>query len=123
MLRTLAILPCLLAGALSAPKPIILYEFNGTSNQVLDTSGVQPPANLSIRRVTQRVYRGYCAQNDVSGVAVARVIAKKEALLTEIEQTPLPERKRAHVERFVDGFFQVVEDPVRVERRLVGRCR
>lgn len=48
MLRNLAILPCLLGCALAAPRPVVLYEFNGTSTQVLDTSGINPPAHLSI---------------------------------------------------------------------------
>ena len=48
MVRTLALLPCLLGGTLTAAQPVILYEFNETSAQILDTSGVQPAANLSV---------------------------------------------------------------------------
>lgn len=48
MVRSLLLQTCLLAGALAAPKPIILYKFEGKSAQITDSSGVNPPVHLSI---------------------------------------------------------------------------
>lgn len=49
MPRSLLLLISLITSTLAAPKPIILYQFNSPSSpQILDTSGINPPAHLNI---------------------------------------------------------------------------
>ncbi|MFT6574649.1 MAG: hypothetical protein ACJA16_002842, partial [Akkermansiaceae bacterium] len=49
MPRHLLLLLTLITHALAAPAPIILYQFNSPSSpQILDTSGINPPAHLTI---------------------------------------------------------------------------
>ncbi len=95
-----------------------------------DVSGfVNPPYAvpqdaMGIRRVTQRKYRGYCRHNDALVAARARFLADKEAILASIENfDDLPDLQPEQPIKFVQKFFEVLEDERQFERKLVERCR
>jgi len=48
MVRFLSLNFCLLTCALAAPEPVVLYLFEGSSAQILDSSKITPPAHLEI---------------------------------------------------------------------------
>ncbi|MEJ6579273.1 MAG: DUF1592 domain-containing protein [Akkermansiaceae bacterium] len=48
MVRSLSLQLCLIACTFSEPEPVILYLFEGHSNQILDSSKIEPPVHLDI---------------------------------------------------------------------------
>ncbi|MCH1498639.1 MAG: hypothetical protein L7U83_06160, partial [Akkermansiaceae bacterium] len=49
MVRLLSLSLPLIVATVAAPRPVALYEFNeDSSSQIIDSSGVNPPANLDI---------------------------------------------------------------------------
>lgn len=83
-----------------------------------------PPEGLDVRNVRQRLYRGYCAHNDQLQAAIALFQSKREALNALIAgETRLSEDRRQTARRYLDSFFDVINDPAAVQRQLIGRCR
>ena len=67
----------------------------------------RPDASLPIRRVTTRIYRGYCIKGIDIGAAIDAVLAREAALLATIADLPDadPERSGERLE-YLRGFFE-----------------
>lgn len=96
----------------------------------LDNAGlVDPPyavpaAILPIRRVTQRLYRGYCSLNPLvleEAEAFRQARPEMEAMLASIPG--LTQDSRQIMLRYLGGFFADIATPRSIERRLLSRCR
>ena len=72
-------------GDLIFPIP---YDFDAAG--LVDPPYAAPAPNLSIRRVTQRLYRGYCEHNDLLDTAIKNF-----------------SDKRADVQTLIDGFDDI----------------
>ncbi|HEY5107840.1 MAG TPA: hypothetical protein VII73_13910 [Caulobacteraceae bacterium] len=102
-----------------APAP---YDFD--SSGFVDAPYAAPPPSLGISHATDRVYRGYCADNGEIASVAAEFQAQRAAMTAIIDgETRLNDRFRAKADRFMDGFFAVLDDPARVQREIVKRCR
>ena len=93
------------------------------------TGFVDPPyavvdQQLSIRNVRQRLYRGSCYDEATFARTVAH-FRQARAGIDEVlgTETALDDKSRDNARRFVDGFFEIIEDPRAFERRVVGDCR
>jgi len=83
-----------------------------------------PPEGLSVQNVRTRLYRGYCMHNDRLPAAIAHFQSRREAINALIAgETRLSDERRATARRYIDGFYEVISDPERVQRQLVDRCR
>jgi hypothetical protein len=83
-----------------------------------------PPEGLDVRSVRQRLYRGYCDHNDQLPAAIALFQSRREALNAVIaNETRLSEDRRRSARAYLDSFYDVIGDPARVQRELIGRCR
>ena len=98
------------------------YDFD--SSGFVDAPYAVPPPSLGVTHTTDRVYRGYCADNGEIASVAAEFQAQRTAMKTLIaSNSRLNDRFRAKTERFLDGFFAVLDDPSRVQREIVRRCR
>ena len=102
-----------------APAP---YDFD--SSGFVDAPYASPPPSLGVSKVTDRVYRGYCADNGEIGSVAAEFQAKRAAILGVIDgEARLDDRFRDKAHRYIESFFAVLDDPGRVQREIVRRCR
>ena len=102
-----------------APAP---YDFD--SSGFVDAPYAIPPESLGINRAAERVYRGYCADNGELASVAGEFRAHRAEMMALINgEARLDEHFRAKTDRFVDGFFAVLDDPARVQREIVRRCR
>ena len=83
-----------------------------------------PPASINIRSVRTRVFRGYCRHNDELPAAVEHFRSRRAALLAVIDsEQRLSASARTDVRNYIESFFAVIDDPRRVQRDIVERCR
>ena len=82
------------------------FDFSGLVN----ASYAKVPAEVGARRVTQRVYRGYC-KLEIEQVAAAldEIVARRDAIMTVVENSPVvgDEDTRSRV-RYIGYFFDEV---------------
>lgn len=95
-----------------------------------DISGfVDPPyamvdGQLPIRDVRQRLYRGFCWQEAVMNRTVAHFQQARGSLFEVVaRETALEERDRDRVQRYLERFFAVLDDPDELADDVLHECR
>jgi hypothetical protein len=86
----------------------------------------RPDSSLPIRRVTIRLYRGYCGPEDALRQALDHVLAQREAILDMYSNAPvLTDKQRERGIRFLKRFSDKAKDPERLlevfERSCLGQ--
>lgn len=115
--RLLAVSDSARTGLIPAP-----YDFD--SSGLVDAPYAAPPEGLRLRNVRERLYRGYCRHNDHLPGAIALFQSRRAALNAVIANEPrLSSSRRQTAQRYIDAFFDVIGDPARVQRELIGQCR
>lgn len=96
----------------------------------LDCTGlVNPPyaapaAELPIRTVQQRLYRGFCDSNADLPEAIERFLSKRAELVALVENNALlsaPAKRETLV--YLEGYFKILENPRKLKRRILDDCR
>jgi hypothetical protein len=84
----------------------------------------RPDASLGIRRVTDRVYRGFC-RPDVDFPAIYQeFVQRRDAIFGLLNETGLlaPD-VRADAAKYLDQFFEVIGSERRARREIESACR
>jgi len=96
------------------------FDFSGFVNAIY----AAPPSNLPIARVRQRYYKGLCHPPGVLKNAIAHVLLKRDEIFALIEnQEELSEKGRRDATRYMEYFYDILDDPKRLEREVYERCR
>ena len=98
------------------------YDFDASG--LVDTGEISPADRLPIEDVRQRLYRGFCVHNPrvpIAAVRLRRARPELEALIENAEL--LTPRTRKSSERFLAEFFEIVDDPKKLESKVLARCR
>jgi len=106
----------------SVPKYAIPYDFDFSG--LVNAPYASPPEGIRVRNVRQRLYRGFCADNDALPRAVADFNEKRQAIMALFEDNPhLSGRERGYAARFLQDFYEIVNDPARFKRQITDKCR
>ncbi len=97
------------------------FDFSGAVNTVYAT----PDPSLSIGKVRDRLFRGYCQDPAAYQKAIAIFNAKKEAIY-DLYADPLgqlmkPDRTRETLKYF-DEFYKIINDPKRAKKSIADSC-
>lgn len=100
----------------------IPYDFDWTG--LVSAPYAEPNETLRIRSVRDRLYRGYCVEGlDYEGIA-AHFRERKAAVLALVDQIPgMTEDTAEDSRKYLNEFFEILEDQGRYERNVVSRCR
>ncbi|MCZ6500372.1 MAG: hypothetical protein O6844_07795 [Gammaproteobacteria bacterium] len=82
-----------------------------------------PDPALRIRKVTQRMYRGYCTSRDTLQSALGMVRKRKADILGVLSEIPgLPEDEQAMSIDYLSQFFTRAEDEEKMLQTFERRC-
>jgi hypothetical protein len=99
----------------------IAYDFDFSG--LVDAPYAAPNPSLSIRNVRQRLYRGRCESLDSLAATMGRFQEERNRLLKlyeSFEHLSTARSKRAR--NFIEAFYDILDDPKRVERNIIRRC-
>ncbi|MBL8542441.1 MAG: hypothetical protein JNJ63_01400 [Hyphomonadaceae bacterium] len=114
----------LIAASAEARTNIVPVPYDFDYSGFVDAPYALAPEGLGISSVRQRVFRGYCSHNDALPAALDRFRARRDAIFALIEgETRLSESERRNARTFIQGFFEIIDDPGRVNRLMLQRCR
>jgi hypothetical protein len=83
-----------------------------------------PDPNLGIRRVTDRKFRGLCGYNSKLAGAIAVFNERRNDLEGLFKDQRLPYRKeRDRAWKYIEDFFDTINDPRKLEKRILDDCR
>lgn len=104
------------------PKYSVPYDFD--SSGLVNAHYAAPPAGLNVRNIRQRLYRGLCIFNDEMPQTIALFKEKKTDILALFrDNTHLSNYSRKRALEYIEDFYNVIDDPNRVERDIIGKCR
>jgi hypothetical protein len=98
------------------------YDFDSAG--LVDAEYAAPPEGLPIRKVTQRLYRGFCWQDGTLDAARDLLLQKKSAIMGVVaSESRLDSRTRRGVEDFLTESYQIIGDPKKFEKEIRSQCR
>jgi hypothetical protein len=106
----------------AVPKYVVPYDFD--SSGIVNAHYAAPPAELRVRTVRQRLFRGFCTHNPTLPQAVERFQEKKPEIIALIENDPnLNDKTRSNTLKYIEDFYKVIDDPKRFEKNITDKCR
>ncbi len=101
---------------------LLPFDFDATG--LVDPPYAVPDGSLRIESVTERVYRGFCAHNDRLPGAIDRFNDRRPQLEALFADDALPDPKaRAQALKYIGSFFDTINDPRILEKRVLRDCR
>lgn len=103
------------------PLWAVPYDFDQSG--FVDAPYAGPNPRFNIRDVRQRVYRGRCVNNEHVETSLQTFRDNKDAIYALVdEQAGLKPYVRTEITRYVDNFYQLINDPRDVERKIINEC-
>ena len=116
---------------LVAPRPFtdddlaypVAYDFD--SSGLVDPPYAAPPDGLGINSITQRLYRGYCANDEVAMPEVRQQFSELEPQIMALiaQDGMLTDRTKKRASRYLEKFFELIRDDRDFERYVTEKCR
>jgi hypothetical protein len=98
------------------------YDFDAAG--LVDAPHALPNERLPIRDVRQRLYRGACRTPDALAPTFARFQSERSAILALFGDQPgLDEKTAQGARRYVEAFYETLDDPKLRESAFFGVCR
>lgn len=101
-----------------------LLPFDFDQAGLVNVPYAEPDRRLKIRSVTERVYRGFCDHNDQLPEAIAYFNLRWPQLEELFSRGDLPDPKsRDRGLKYITSFYDTINSPQKVEKRILSRCR
>lgn len=98
------------------------YDFDYSG--LVDASYALPPEEVPVRRVKDRHFWGLCRHNGEMAAVFALFRERRSDLEAAVMAVEALERgEREDVVGYIADFFEVINDPREVERKILRRCR
>ena len=108
----------------SSDKDLLIaipYDFDQSG--LVSAPYALPGRQFGIRTVRQRIYRGRCQNNDFVDRSIGRFKTVRNNIFALIEtQEGLTPKVRNILADYVQQFYDIADDPRRVERLMTKRC-
>lgn len=97
------------------------YDFDLTG--LVNASYAFPDSSLPIKRVTRRLYRGFCTDAETLREAIETVNSKREEILDVIRNLPIePDKAKADRVDYLQRFFEEAGDEDRIISKFEKGC-
>ena len=105
------------------PERLALLPYDFDNAGLVDAEYAVPHEKLNIRSVRQRLYRGLCRHNDLVPRTVERLNSARGELEALFRDQRLSGRASGYALDYIDSFYAIVNDPQRLQRQVLNRCR
>ena len=99
----------------------IPYDFDHAG--LIDAPYAKPNPQFKTNSVRTRVYRGRCSNNEILPDTLSYFLSKQAEIMALVDElTDLDKKNRKQVVGYLDGFFEIISDPKKIERNLIKKC-
>lgn len=103
------------------PEWAVPYDFDQSG--LVDAPYAAPNPRFRLRDATQRLYRGRCINNEHLESSLQAFRNQKDAIYSLVEaQVGLQPYVRREVVRYIDDFYELINDPRDVENEILEAC-
>ena len=109
-------------GSSSSSLVAVPYDFDFAG--IVNAPNAVPNTEQGVERIGQRVYHGFCVNNSHVEASVSELTKARSTLYALVaDQDELEPSVRENIARYMDGFYGVTEEPLAVEREIIGNCK
>jgi hypothetical protein len=103
--------------------PILAIPYDFDQSGFVDAPYATPNPNFHIRTVRQRVYRGRCVNNGHVAASLQKSRDARDVIYALVdEQEGLDSSVRSRLIHYIDDFYDVIDDPRAVEKKIISKC-
>jgi hypothetical protein len=96
------------------------FDFSG----LISASYAYPNPKFPIKRVRTRYYRGFCQPDTILHATLDRFRKHRDAMYSLVNnQAQLDDRVKTKSLNYLDGFYDIIENPKRLQKSLIKSCR
>lgn len=105
-------------------RPVYVIPYDLDSSGLVGARYALPPEGLGVRRVTDRLYRGFCAHNAELPAALDRYRQQRQAIIDLFENNELLEDKVKRVAvKFLEEFYETLDSDKEIQEEFIDKCR
>jgi len=108
-------------GGPEVQKIVLPYDFDQSG--IIYTEYSRPPAQLPIRDVRQRYYRGFCTMNDAAEQAIADILGKRGELEGVLAGSGARVSARTDALEYLQQSLEIFADGETRSEQLMEECR
>ena len=97
---------------------VVPYDFDQAG--LVDAEYAEPAEQFLLRSVRQRLWRGRCVHNDELDAVIALFNERRQAIESALVVPGTRQEKSAM--KYIDGFYEVINDPKKRSRSIEKRC-
>jgi hypothetical protein len=103
--------------------PIVAIPYDFDQSGFVNAPYALPNERFRIHSVRQRLYRGRCVNNEHLEASLMRFQEHRDAIYeTILEQEGLEPGVRKQLVHYIDDFYEIIDDPRDVKRRIINKC-
>lgn len=107
-----------------ATADLVAVPYDLDSAGLVDAPYAGPDAQLPVRAVTERLFRGFCIHNPALATARGELLGERESILALVrDEGRLDPRRRQVALRYLDVGFDTLASEAAFAREVTGRCR
>lgn len=105
------------------PGKILVIPYDFDQSGIVNAPHAAPNPRFGLRHVRDRLYRGRCANNAYVDTSARTFIEQKAEIYALFDEHPgFSRATREQTRRFLDGFFDILENPKKREAHIVRKC-
>jgi hypothetical protein len=113
-----------LIGTAEDANPVFAIPYDFDSSGVVDAHYALPPEKLPVRRITQRLFRGFCLHRSTLPMVREEFMAQKASIIGLYrDEVRLSDKARKKALKYIEAFFTTVSDPKKFQDELIDKCR
>jgi len=102
---------------------VIAVPYDFDQSGFVDAPYAKPDRHFRISDVRQRLYRGRCVNNEHVAQSLQRFRDSRDSIYALInDQEGLQSDVKNRLIGYIDDFYDLIDDPRDVERRMIKRC-
>lgn len=104
-------------------EPVWSVPYDFDQSGLVNAPYAKPNEKFRIRSVRQRLYRGRCMHNEKVPDSINLFIAKRDEIFGIVNGLDLLSKKsRASLVKYIESFYEIIEDEKKVSKSITKRC-
>ena len=104
-------------------KQVLFVPYDFDRAGLINSSYASPDPSLHINKVTQRLYRGLCMDQEILRAALQRINTLRSEILLVVQNVPgISENNKKGAIKFLGGFFKQAEREEKLLRSFERHC-
>jgi hypothetical protein len=104
--------------------PIYPVPYDFDSSGLVNAHYAGPPANLPVKSVTQRLFRGFCRHNDTLPQAKQRFLDNEQAIFALVDdEARLSASSQKKATKFLAQYYKIIQSDKNFNKKIIEKCR